>query len=183
MGFQWVQCREIVYLMLGHLVPMRALLLTLMMLCACLFVPGCFGEQKEIICEEEGVTLTQYDVFECEFQIIADSATLNIEMTNTGDSPVHIFTIHSSEYDQWINCKEGVSHEESTHLHDDHFFYFGDLSEMDSMSSSLSGESERTYPDADGFETNYYVLFDHPNSCDDEETSDIVDISFKVSVT
>ena len=110
MGFQWVQCREIVYLMLGHLVPMRALLLTLMMLCACLFVPGCFGEQKEIICEEEGVTLTQYDVFECEFQIIADSATLNIEMTNTGDSPVHIFTIHSSEYDQWINCKEGVSH-------------------------------------------------------------------------
>ena len=45
---------------------MRTLLLTVMMLCACLFTPGCTGEDEEIFCEDS-TTLTQYEVYECEF--------------------------------------------------------------------------------------------------------------------
>ena len=46
---------------------MRVLLLTAMMLCACLSVPGCTGADEEIVCEDT-TTLTQYDVYECGFE-------------------------------------------------------------------------------------------------------------------
>ena len=163
---------------------MRALLLTVMMLCACLSVPGCVGEQEEIMCEDDGVVLTQYEWYECEFQILAQSGTVNIELTNTGDSPVNIFTVHSVEYDTWFDCPEdgGLPYEESDHRHHG-FYYIGELSEMDSMSSSLSGELEISLPNSDG-ETSYSVLFDHPNSCDDEDASTpVANITLKVSVT
>ena len=103
---------------------MRVFFVTAMMLCVCLFTPGCAGgEQEEIICEDGGV-LTQFDSYYCEFEILETPegeecggpdgelyienecyGTLKIEMTNTGDTPVHIITFVWWQYDAWMNCE------------------------------------------------------------------------------
>ena len=198
---------------------MRVLLLTAMMLCACLSVPGCTGADEELVCEDE-TTLTQYEVYECEFTggpLAAGYTELSIEMSTTdvmvfycsndgedyaemmggilcpetengaaptcpdgqscicidvdgtcedGDddwgyagssSPVHIITFKSDQYDNWMNCED---------IDVEHSF-----SEANSTGASMEGEI-----DWDDF----YVVFDHPNSCDEEVTSAVVGISFKV---
>ena len=158
---------------------MRVLLLTAMMLCACMFTSGCTGgEQEEIICEDGGV-LTQYDSLYCDFEILKTPegeecggpdgefyvenlcyGSLRIEMTNTGDTPVQILTFHASYYEDWMNCVP-------IPLED------GLYADNGSMGTTLEG----ALPGSGSF----VVAFDHPNSCDDEETSDIVELSFKVS--
>ena len=159
---------------------MRTLLLTVMMLCACLFTPGCTGgEQEEVLCEDAGV-LTQYEYFECGVEIFETPegeecggpdgefyvenecyGTLKIEMTNTGDSPVHIVTFVWWEYEAWVDCEPiGLI---------DGFF------EWDSMGTTIEG----TVPGPG----NLFVVFDHVNSCDEEDASiPNAEISFKVSL-
>ena len=158
---------------------MRALLMTVMMLCACLSVPGCTGADEEIICEDSA-TLTQYDTYYCEFEVVETPegeecggpdgefyienecyGTLKNEMTNTGDSPVHIVTFVWWEYEAWADCEPiGLI---------DGFF------EWDSMGTTLEG----TVPGPG----NLFVVFDHVNSCDEEDASiPNAEISFKVSL-
>ena len=202
---------------------MRTLLLTVMMLCACLFTPGCTGtgEDEEIICEDV-TTLTQYDVYECGFEssgILNSGYTeLSIEMSivdaevfycsNDGEeyaemmggilcpetedgfpptcpdeqscicidvdgtcedgdddwgyftgssSSVHIITFDVDQYDTWMSCGENFANE--------------GFSEIYSTGASMEGAIDYD---------NFYVVFDHPNSCEEEETSAVVGISFKV---
>ena len=136
---------------------MKVLLMTAMMLCACLSVPGCTGADEEFFCEDE-VTLTQYEWYECEF-IGTDWTHLSIEMTSTGDSPVHILTFDSDQYDTWMSCGENFANE--------------GFSEIYSTGASMEGEIDYD---------NFFVVFDHPNSCDEEEDSStpLAEISFKV---
>ena len=141
---------------------MKTLLLTVMMLCACLSVPGCTGADEEIVCEDT-FTLTQYDTSQCGFEssgILNSGYTeLSIEMTSTGDSSVHIFTFDSDQYDTWMSCGENFANE--------------GFSEIYSTGASMEGEIDYD---------NFYVTFDHPNSCDEEEDSStpLAEISFKV---
>ena len=139
------------------MVHMRVLLLTAMMLCACLCVPGCTGADEEFVCEGE-VTLTQYAYYECTFTG-TDWTHLSIEMTSTGESPVHIITFDSDQYDTWMSCGENFANE--------------GFSEIYSTGASMEGEIDYD---------NFYVTFDHPNSCDEEEDSStpLAEISFKV---
>ena len=86
--------------------------------------------------------------------------TLKIEMTNTGDTPVHILTFVWWEYEAWMDC-EPIS-------------LFDDLFEFDSMGTTVEG----ALPGAGS----YIVAFDHPNSCEEEDASTPnAEISFKVS--
>ena len=141
---------------------MRTLLLTVMMLCACLFTPGCTGEDEEVVCEDT-TTLTQYDVYECGFEssglMNSGYTELSIEMTSTGDSSVHILTFDADQYDTWMNCGENFANE--------------GFSEVYSTGASMEGEIDYD---------NFFVVFDHPNSCDEEEDSStpLAEISFKV---
>ena len=141
---------------------MRVLLLTAMILCACLSVPGCTGADEEIICEDT-TTLTQYDVYECGFEssglMNSGYTELSIEMTSTGESSVHIITFDADQYDTWMNCGENFANE--------------GFSEIYSTGASMEGEIDYD---------NFFVVFDHPNSCDEEEDSStpLAEISFKV---
>ena len=140
---------------------MRVLLLTAMMLCACLFTPGCTGADEEIVCEDT-TTLTQYDVYECGFEssglMNSGYTELSIEMTSTGESSVHIITFDADQYDTWMNCGENFANE--------------GFSEIYSTGASMEGEIDYD---------NFYVVFDHPNSCDEEDPSTpVAEISFKV---
>ena len=137
--------------------PMRVLLLATIILCACLSVPGCTGVDEEFVCEDE-VTLTQYAYYECTFTG-TDWTHLSIEMTSTGESPVHILTFTSDQYDTWMSCGDN--------------FAIEGFSEIYSTGASMEGGI-----DSDDF----YVVFDHPNSCDEEEdaSTPVAEISFKV---
>ena len=140
---------------------MRVLLLTAMILCACLSVPGCTGADEEIVCEDT-TTLTQYDVYECGFEssglMNSGYTELSIEMTSTGESSVHIITFDADQYDTWMNCGENFANE--------------GFSEIYSTGASMEGEIDYD---------NFYVVFDHPNSCDEEDASTpVAEISFKV---
>ena len=136
--------------------------MTAMMLFACLSVPGCTGADEEIICEDT-TTLTQYDVYECGFEssglMNSGYTELSIEMTSTGESSVHIITFDADQYDTWMNCGENFANE--------------GFSEIYSTGASMEGEIDYD---------NFYVTFDHPNSCDEEEDSStpLAEISFKV---
>ena len=88
--------------------------------------------------------------------------TLKIEMTNTGDTPVHIITFVWWQYDAWMNCEPINMISE-------------DLYELDSMGGIVEG----ALPGRGGL----IVAFDHPNSCDEEDSSiPDAEISFKVSI-
>ena len=82
-------------------------------------------------------------------------------MTSTGDTPVHIITFVWWEYDAWMNCEPiGMVSE--------------DLYELDSMGGIVEG----VLPGPGSL----IVAFDHPNSCDEEDSSiPDAEISFKVS--
>ena len=82
-------------------------------------------------------------------------------MTNTGDSPIHIVTFVWWEYEAWADCEPiGLI---------DGFF------EWDSMGTTIEG----TVPGPG----NLFVVFDHVNSCDEEDASiPNAEISFKVSL-
>ena len=158
---------------------MRVLLLSIMMISACFFTPGCVGEGNEVLICEGGGTLTQYDSFYCEIEVLEtpegeecggpDGAmyienecygTLEIEMTNTGDSPVHIITFVWWEYEAWMNC-EPIS-------------LIDGLFELDSMGTTVQGPLPGS--------GNLVVAFDHPNSCDEEDASALdAEIIFKIS--
>ena len=136
---------------------MRVLLMAAMMLCACLSLPGCTGADEEFVCED-AITLTQMEWYECEFSG-SDWTHLSIEMTSTGDSSVHIITFDADQYDTWLNCGENFANE--------------GFSEIYSTGASMEGQIDYD---------NFYVVFDHPNSCDEEEDSStpLAEISFKV---
>jgi len=133
--------------------------MALIMLSTCLFTPGCTGVDEEMVCDNT-TTLTQYDVYECYFYSEEGGgySQLSIEMTSTGDSPVHIFTFNSDQYDSWVMCEDFESNDS--------------FSEEFSTGASIEGEID--YDD-------FYVVFDHPNSCDEEDASTpIAEFSFKV---
>ena len=135
--------------------------MTIMMLCACLSVPGCTGADEEFVCDMpdgvDSVTLTQYDFFECEFTG-TDWTHLSIEMTSTGESPVHILTFDYDQYDTWMSCGENFANE--------------GFSEVYSTGASMEGEIDYD---------NFYVVFDHPMSCEEEDPSTpLAEINFKV---
>ena len=135
--------------------------MTAMMLCACLFTPGCTGADEEVICEDT-TTLTQFEFYECGFEssgvMNSGYTELSIEMTSTGDSSVHILTFDADQYDTWMNCGENFANE--------------GFSEVYSTGASMEGEIDYD---------NFYVVFDHPNSCDEEDASTpVAEISFKV---
>ena len=69
-------------------------------------------------------------------------------MTSTGDSPIHIFTFNSDQYDTWVMCEDFESNDS--------------FSEEFSTGASMEGEIDND---------DFYVVFDHPNSCDDEDAS------------
>ena len=164
----------------GPVVPMRTLLLTVMMLCACLFTPGCTGENEVVICDVDEEVLTQYDSIYCEFEVIETPegeecggpdgdlyienecyGPVKIEMTNTGDSPIRIITFSAVDLDRFMNCES--------------IWAFPETSVFDSMGANLEGP----LPGAGSF----IVAFDHPNSCDEEDASTpTAEISFKVSL-
>ena len=105
----------------------------------------------------DSVTLTQYDFFECEFTG-TDWTHLSIEMTSTGESPVHILTFDSDQYDTWMSCGENFANE--------------GFSEVYSTGASMEGEIDYD---------NFYVVFDHPMSCEEEDPSTpLAEINFKV---
>tara|TARA_A100001037_G_scaffold118364_1_gene107859 strand:- start:45 stop:479 length:435 start_codon:yes stop_codon:yes gene_type:complete len=144
---------------------MRVALIALIVLSTCLFTPGCTGADEELVCDTpdgaDSITLTQYDYVPCEFTG-SDWTHLSIEMTSTGDSPVHIFTFTTEQYDSWLMCED--------------FDMIGSFSEEFSTGASMEGEIEH-----DG---DFYVVFDHPNSCDEEDASTpVVEFSFKVVVS
>ena len=132
--------------------------MTALILVACLSVPGCTGADEEIVCEDN-TTLTQYEVYECGFEsglLSSGYSQLSIEMTSTGDSPVHIFTFTPDQYDSWVMCED--------------FDMIDSFSEELSMGASMEG---------DFYFDDFYVVFDHPNSCDEEDASTpIVEFSF-----
>ena len=158
---------------------MRVLFVTAMMLCVCLFTPGCTGADEEIICEDSA-TLTQYDTYYCEFEVVETPegeecggpdgdlyienecyGPVKIEMTNTGDSPIHIITFSAVEFQRFMNCES--------------IWTIPETSELESMGANLEGP----LPGAGSF----IVAFDHPNSCDEEDSSaPTAEISFKVSL-
>ncbi len=159
---------------------MRALLMTAIVVCACLSVPGCFGAKEEIILCEAGGVLTQYDTYYCEFEVLETPegeecggpdgdlyienecyGPVMIEMTNTGDSPIRILTFSAVDFDRFMNCES--------------VWVFPETSVFDSMGATLEGP----LPGAGSF----IVAFDHPNSCDEEDASTpTAEISYKVSV-
>ena len=138
---------------------MRALFFTFIIVFACLSSPGCFGEEeRELVCEDDYI-LTQYEYYECEFSIEEGLFTkLSIEMTNSGESPVNIITFDSDQYAAWVNC-EGHSV----------YSYF---TEARSMGSLIEGEFNAN---------NFYVVFDHPDSCQEsDDSTPNAEISFRV---
>ena len=139
---------------------MRTLILAGILLCACLSLPGCIGEMEPTICEAE-VTLTQFEFFECEFWDGENVKTLRIEMTSTGESPVHIYTIRADQEDSHLNCED--------------FLFHHSLSEEYSTGASME----------DDFHWHeFYVVFDHPKMCEEEDPSaPIAEISLKVIAT
>ena len=149
---QWVQCREIVYLMLGHVDHMRTLILAGLLLCACLSVPGCSGtsepEYVDVVCEETAVVSFDNRVvdklelspFHCGFQP-SEPVDVEIEVIGNNDFPVSVIT--TSDYWDWWACGD--------------FDYYSNLTEFGVVNASLVGEVEAGWN---------YVFVDIPYSCD-----------------
>ncbi len=145
---------------------MRTLLVTVMMLGACLFLPGCMEEKEQVICEGEE-PLEENWWYECSFEMLEDG-TITIEVELTGDTPVTILTIPASEYENWYYCEE--------------FDYYEAGSKVDSMSTTL----EFDYQTQENWADELYVIFwnsDWPNSCDEEENGPTVNGNFKITVS
>jgi hypothetical protein len=129
---------------------------------------GCLGSDETITCEDEITLIQEYNEdtgdswgYECMFTGgLWGYRELSIEVTSTGESPVHIFTFNPDQLDSWTSCE--------------YFDYYESFSELNSTGTSIKEKI-----DAEDF----YVVFDHPNSCDEEETSAVVEISFKVTAT
>ena len=141
--------------------------MTAMMLCACLFTPGCTGEDEEVICEDT-TTLTQYDVFECEFTGTGwTHIEINLEAADSSAN-YYVYTIPPDQYDSWINCEE-------FEMNDPAYRVRGD---PDNGRQTKDFGLERF-----GWDT-FYVVFEHRYSCDDERSdAGVADFWFKVIVT
>ena len=125
---------------------------------------GCTaGEDEELICEDT-ITLTQYEVYECEFtgtgwthiSIVVDGAD--------SSSTITAYTIPPDQYDSWINCEDF---------------------EMKSQQYRLqTNDGAKDFGlERFGWE-DFYVVFEHKDSCEDEATDrGVADFYFKVVVT
>ncbi|SVC19402.1 uncharacterized protein METZ01_LOCUS272256 [marine metagenome] len=141
---------------------MRALLLTVMMLCACLFVPGCFGdEEEEVVCEDT-IFLSQFDTYLCGFELdyndsssssssLTPASQITIDVTVLGDIPVDIISLRGDAYTDWATCWR--------------FDYYEELSEFGSMGATFEGELQGDISVPYGG-TEFYVILDNPESCD-----------------
>ena len=144
---------------------MRVLLMTAMMLCACLFTAGCTGgEDEELICEDT-ITLTQYEVYECEFTGTGWTHISIVVDGTDSSSSIMVYTIPPDQYDSWMNCED-----------------FEMMAPQYSMRYTSDGSKDF------GLEKfgwgDFYVVFEHSDSCDSEETDrGVADFYFKVVVT
>ena len=143
---------------------MRTLLLTAMMLCASLFTPGCTGgEDEEVICEDT-ITLTQYEVYECEFTGTGwTHISIMVDGTDSS-STITAYTIPPDQYDSWMNCE--------------------DFEMMVPQYRLRTNDGAKDFGlERFGWE-DFYVVFEHRDSCEDEETDrGVADFYFKVVVT
>ena len=152
------------------MVPMRVLLLTTMILCACLSVPGCTGADEEIICEDT-TTLTQYEVFECEFTgtgwTHAHIEVQSTESSRESGAKIWMYIFPLEQYDSWANC-------EDFEMNDPQYYWWGDDTQPP-REINLENFGWGTF----------YVVFERgPDSCDDEDDSvGVAEFSFKVVVT
>ena len=156
---------------------MRTLLMTVMMLCACLFTPGCTGADEEIICEDT-TTLTQYEVFECEFTgtgwTQADIYVQSTESSSESGANIWMYIFPLEQYDSWANC-------EDFEMKSPQYSWFGD-GVGDPMTMSIPAIEINL----ENFEwETFYVVFERgPDSCDEEDDSlPVAEFSFKVVVT
>ena len=159
---------------------MRTLLMTVMMLCACLFTPGCTGADEEIICEDT-TTLTQYEVFECEFTgtgwTQADIYVQSTESSSESGAKITMYIFPLEQYDSWANC-------EDFEMDDPQYRWRGDGDGNGGLSIpaiSINMEESRFV----GWGT-FYVVFERGvhDSCDEEDDSlGVAEFSFKVVVT
>ena len=149
---------------------MRTLLMTVMMLCACLFTPGCTGADEEIICEDT-TTLTQYEVFECEFTgtgwTQADIYVQSTESSSESGANIWMYIFPLEQYDSWANC-------EDFEMKDPQYYWWGDDTQPPREINLENFEWET-----------FYVVFERgPDSCDEEDDSlPVAEFSFKVVVT
>jgi len=149
---------------------MRVLLLTAMMLCACLFTPGCTGADEEIICEDT-TTLTQYEVFECEFTgtgwTHAHIEVQSTESSRESGAKIWMYIFPLEQYDSWANCEE-------VEMNDPRYYWQGDDTQPP-REINLENFGWGTF----------YVVFERgPDSCKEEDDSvGVAEFSFKVVVT
>ena len=158
---------------------MRVLLMAAMMLCACLFTPGCTGEEEELVCEGD-TTLTQYEVFECEFTgtgwTHADIYVQSTESSSESGAKIYMYIFPLEQYDSWVNC-------EDFEMNDPQYRWWGDGDGNGGLSipaKSINMEESRFV----GWGT-FYVVFERGvhDSCDEEDDSlGVAEFSFKVVV-
>ena len=157
------------------MVNMRVLLMTAMMLCACLFTPGCTGEDEELVCEDT-ITLTQYEVFECEFTgtewTQADIYVQSTESSRESGANIWMYIFPLEQYDSWVNC-------EDFEMNHPQYYWWG----SDSNGGLIIPAREINLENF-GWGT-FYVVFERgPDSCDEEDDSlGVAEFSFKVVVT
>ena len=156
---------------------MRTLLMTVMMLCACLFTPVCTGADEEIICEDT-TTLTQYEVFECEFTgtgwTQADIYVQSTESSRESGAKFWMYIFPLEQYESWANCEDfEMNHPQYTWNGD------GD------GNGGLIIPAREINLENFGWGT-FYVVFERGvhDSCDEEDDSlGVAEFSFKVVVT
>ena len=148
--------------------------MTAMMLCACLFTPGCTGEEEELVCEGD-TTLTQYEVFECEFTgtgwTHAHIEVLSTESSRESGAKIWMYIFPLEQYDSWANC-------EDFEMNDPQYRWWGDDT---TPPREINMEESRFV----GWGT-FYVVFERGvhDSCDEEDDSlGVAEFSFKVVVT
>ena len=160
---------------------MRTILMTVMMLCACLFTPGCTGADEEIICEDT-TTLTQYEVFECEFTgtgwTQADIYVQSTESSSESGAKIWMYIFPLEQYDSWANC-------EDFEMKSPQYYWWGDGEGHVGVGiHGLSVPAREINLENFEWET-FYVVFERgPDSCDEEDDSlPVAEFSFKVVVT
>lgn len=156
---------------------MRTLLLTAMMLCACLFSPGCTGEEENLVCEDD-TTLAQYDVFECEFTgtgwTHVDIYVQSTESSKESGAQITMYIFPIEQYDSWANC-------EDFEMDKAQYRWSGDGDGNGGLSIPAKSINLENF----GWGT-FYVVFERGvwDSCDVEDDSlGVAEFSFKVVVS
>jgi len=125
---------------------------------------GCTaGEDEELICEDT-ITLTQYEVYECEFTGTGWTHISIVVDGTDSSSTITAYTIPPDQYDSWINCED--------------FEMMSQQYRLQTNDGAKDFGLERF-----GWE-DFYVVFEHIDSCEDEATDrGVADFYFKVVVT